>query len=152
MVLGSISIAGMSVGELIALISLIAAIVGFVIRWALVAPLRNMIDSLDITLKSLREEMSESKKDRMSLREKQNNHDKEIALLKREDKAIWKYIAEKKIRRRKNNENQLESKNEIKSVLGVSYPANFSFSAAVARMVWSDDTCRYNQQASIGFC
>ncbi|HBI2189777.1 TPA: hypothetical protein KZH92_002953, partial [Listeria monocytogenes] len=64
MVLGSISIAGMSVGELIALISLIAAIVGFVIRWALVAPLRNMIDSLDITLKSLREEMSESKKDR----------------------------------------------------------------------------------------
>ncbi|HAA7795579.1 TPA_asm: hypothetical protein GHE23_14085, partial [Listeria monocytogenes] len=67
MVLGSISIAGMSVGELIALISLIAAIVGFVIRWALVAPLRNMIDSLDITLKSLREEMSESKKDRMSL-------------------------------------------------------------------------------------
>ncbi|EAD5652451.1 hypothetical protein EW630_14580, partial [Listeria monocytogenes] len=86
MVLGSISIAGMSVGELIALISLIAAIVGFVIRWALVAPLRNMIDSLDITLKSLREEMSESKKDRMSLREKQNDHDKEIALLKREDK------------------------------------------------------------------
>ncbi|EBF6124767.1 hypothetical protein FIV90_07055, partial [Listeria monocytogenes] len=85
MVLGSISIAGMSVGELIALISLIAAIVGFVIRWALVAPLRNMIDSLDITLKSLREEMSESKKDRMSLREKQNDHDKEIALLKRED-------------------------------------------------------------------
>ncbi|EIX7078335.1 hypothetical protein RKK46_002246, partial [Listeria innocua] len=81
MVLGSISIAGMSVGELIALISLIAAIVGFVIRWALVAPLRNMIDSLDITLKSLREEMSESKKDRMSLREKQNDHDKEIALL-----------------------------------------------------------------------
>ncbi|HHR2890577.1 TPA: hypothetical protein ACSY7R_15530, partial [Listeria monocytogenes] len=75
--------AGMSVGELIALISLIAAIVGFVIRWALVAPLRNMIDSLDITLKSLREEMSESKKDRMSLREKQNDHDKEIALLKR---------------------------------------------------------------------
>ncbi|HHR3121151.1 TPA: hypothetical protein ACSY9W_15755, partial [Listeria monocytogenes] len=74
-------------GELIALISLIAAIVGFVIRWALVAPLRNMIDSLDITLKSLREEMSESKKDRMSLREKQNDHDKEIALLKREDKA-----------------------------------------------------------------
>ncbi|MEG7762936.1 hypothetical protein, partial [Listeria monocytogenes] len=71
MTLGSISIAGMSVGELIGLISLIAAIVGFVIRWALVAPLRNMIDSLDITLKSLREEMSESKKDRMSLREKQ---------------------------------------------------------------------------------
>ncbi|HAA7793763.1 TPA_asm: hypothetical protein GHE23_04725, partial [Listeria monocytogenes] len=67
MVLGSISIAGMSVGELIALISLIAAIVGFVIRWALVAPLRNMIDSLDITLNSLREEMSESKKDRISL-------------------------------------------------------------------------------------
>ncbi|KAA9531599.1 hypothetical protein, partial [Listeria monocytogenes] len=65
MVLGSISIAGMSVGELIALISLIAAIVGFVIRWALVAPLRNMIDSLDITLNSLREEMSESKKDRI---------------------------------------------------------------------------------------
>ncbi|EPR4512943.1 hypothetical protein ACV2W0_14745, partial [Listeria monocytogenes] len=62
MALGSISIAGMSVGELIALISLIAAIVGFVIRWALVAPLRNMIDSLDITLNSLREEMSESKK------------------------------------------------------------------------------------------
>ncbi|HDZ6878321.1 TPA: hypothetical protein RUJ59_000464 [Listeria monocytogenes] len=95
MVLGSISIAGMSVGELIALISLIAAIVGFVIRWALVAPLRNMIDSLDITLKSLREEMSESKKDRMSLREKQNDHDKEIALLKWEDKAIWKYVTEK---------------------------------------------------------
>ncbi|EAC3800599.1 hypothetical protein EK26_15360, partial [Listeria monocytogenes] len=68
-------------------ISLIAAIVGFVIRWALVAPLRNMIDSLDITLNSLREEMSESKKDRISLREKQNDHDKEIALLKREDKA-----------------------------------------------------------------
>ncbi|EAE1756066.1 hypothetical protein MQY63_002981, partial [Listeria monocytogenes] len=87
MALGSISIAGMSVGELIALISLIAAIVGFVIRWALVAPLRNMIDSLDITLNSLREEMSESKKDRISLREKQNDHDKEIALLKREDKA-----------------------------------------------------------------
>ncbi|EBF5226303.1 hypothetical protein FID74_15440, partial [Listeria monocytogenes] len=87
MTLGSISIAGMSVGELIGLISLIAAIVGFVIRWALVAPLRNMIDSLDITLKSLREEMSESKKDRISLREKQNDHDKEIALLKREDKA-----------------------------------------------------------------
>ncbi|ECR6625581.1 hypothetical protein F1004_08105, partial [Listeria monocytogenes] len=84
MALGSISIAGMSVGELIALISLIAAIVGFVIRWALVAPLRNMIDSLDITLNSLREEMSESKKDRISLREKQNDHDKEIALLKRE--------------------------------------------------------------------
>ncbi|HCA4198335.1 hypothetical protein KC282_13710, partial [Listeria monocytogenes] len=62
MTLGSISIAGMSVGELIGLISLIAAIVGFVIRWALVAPLRNMIDSLDITLNSLREEMSESKK------------------------------------------------------------------------------------------
>ncbi|EHX3985006.1 hypothetical protein K1819_002853, partial [Listeria monocytogenes] len=82
MALGSISIAGMSVGELIALISLIAAIVGFVIRWALVAPLRNMIDSLDITLNSLREEMSESKKDRISLREKQNDHDKEIALLK----------------------------------------------------------------------
>ncbi|EAH1374303.1 hypothetical protein K0864_002869, partial [Listeria monocytogenes] len=80
MALGSISIAGMSVGELIALISLIAAIVGFVIRWALVAPLRNMIDSLDITLNSLREEMSESKKDRISLREKQNDHDKEIAL------------------------------------------------------------------------
>ncbi|EAG7601915.1 hypothetical protein ACHI3E_15370, partial [Listeria monocytogenes] len=79
MALGSISIAGMSVGELIALISLIAAIVGFVIRWALVAPLRNMIDSLDITLNSLREEMSESKKDRISLREKQNDHDKEIA-------------------------------------------------------------------------
>ncbi|ECH3725110.1 hypothetical protein FPD54_14525, partial [Listeria monocytogenes] len=78
MALGSISIAGMSVGELIALISLIAAIVGFVIRWALVAPLRNMIDSLDITLNSLREEMSESKKDRISLREKQNDHDKEI--------------------------------------------------------------------------
>ncbi|MFI4733984.1 hypothetical protein, partial [Listeria monocytogenes] len=76
MTLGSISIAGMSVGELIALISLIAAIVGFVIRWALVAPLRNMIDSLDITLNSLREEMSESKKDRISLREKQNDHDK----------------------------------------------------------------------------
>ncbi|EAF0606407.1 hypothetical protein CDS14_02770 [Listeria monocytogenes] len=93
MALGSISIAGMSVGELIALISLIAAIVGFVIRWALVAPLRNMIDSLDITLNSLREEMSESKKDRISLREKQNDHDKEIALLKQEDKAIWKYIA-----------------------------------------------------------
>lgn len=93
MALGSISIAGMSVGELIALISLIAAIVGFVIRWALVAPLRNMIDSLDITLNSLREEMSESKKDRISLREKQNDHDKEIALLKGEDKAIWKYIA-----------------------------------------------------------
>ncbi|HHB1781844.1 TPA: hypothetical protein ACN9O6_003122, partial [Listeria monocytogenes] len=69
MTLGSISIAGMSVGELIGLISLIAAIVGFVIRWALVAPLRNMIDSLDITLNSLREEMSESKKDRISLRE-----------------------------------------------------------------------------------
>ncbi|EAE3941977.1 hypothetical protein ACT3CG_002880, partial [Listeria monocytogenes] len=85
MTLGSISIAGMSVGELIGLISLIAAIVGFVIRWALVAPLRNMIDSLDITLNSLREEMSESKKDRISLREKQNDHDKEIALLKRED-------------------------------------------------------------------
>ncbi|EKC9786603.1 hypothetical protein OQN36_002845, partial [Listeria monocytogenes] len=84
MTLGSISIAGMSVGELIGLISLIAAIVGFVIRWALVAPLRNMIDSLDITLNSLREEMSESKKDRISLREKQNDHDKEIALLKRE--------------------------------------------------------------------
>ncbi|EAE2516530.1 TPA: hypothetical protein U0U52_002674, partial [Listeria monocytogenes] len=83
MTLGSISIAGMSVGELIGLISLIAAIVGFVIRWALVAPLRNMIDSLDITLNSLREEMSESKKDRISLREKQNDHDKEIALLKR---------------------------------------------------------------------
>ncbi|EAE5330898.1 hypothetical protein E1Y04_15640, partial [Listeria monocytogenes] len=82
--------------ELIALVTLIAGIVGFVIRWALIAPLRNMIDSLDITLNSLREEMSESKKDRMSLREKQNNHDKEIALLKREDKAIWKYIAEKK--------------------------------------------------------
>ncbi|MCB2438690.1 hypothetical protein, partial [Listeria monocytogenes] len=65
MTLGSISIAGMSVGELIGLISLIAAIVGFVIRWALVAPLRNMIDSLDITLNSLREEMSESKKDRI---------------------------------------------------------------------------------------
>ncbi|EPW9474754.1 hypothetical protein ACWS7Z_002812, partial [Listeria monocytogenes] len=64
MTLGSISIAGMSVGELIGSISLIAAIVGFVIRWALVAPLRNMIDSLDITLNSLREEMSESKKDR----------------------------------------------------------------------------------------
>ncbi|EAG7825372.1 hypothetical protein BLI83_13610 [Listeria monocytogenes] len=96
MVLGSISIAGMSVGEMIALVTLIAGIVGFVIRWALIAPLRNMIDSLDITLNSLREEMSESKKDRMSLREKQNNHDKEIALLKREDKAIWKYIAEKK--------------------------------------------------------
>ncbi|HAB9034229.1 TPA_asm: hypothetical protein GYT61_07920 [Listeria monocytogenes] len=96
MALGSISIAGMSVGELIALVTLIAGIVGFVIRWALIAPLRNMIDSLDITLNSLREEMSESKKDRMSLREKQNNHDKEIALLKREDKAIWKYIAEKK--------------------------------------------------------
>ncbi|EAH1374356.1 hypothetical protein K0864_002898, partial [Listeria monocytogenes] len=80
MTLGSISIAGMSVGELIGLISLIAAIVGFVIRWALVAPLRNMIDSLDITLNSLREEMSESKKDRISLREKQNDHDKEIAL------------------------------------------------------------------------
>ncbi|EAC8004038.1 TPA_asm: hypothetical protein GEJ04_07835 [Listeria monocytogenes] len=96
MTLGSISIAGMSVGELIALVTLIAGIVGFVIRWALIAPLRNMIDSLDITLNSLREEMSESKKDRMSLREKQNNHDKEIALLKREDKAIWKYIAEKK--------------------------------------------------------
>ncbi|HHP9940179.1 TPA: hypothetical protein ACSK13_001590 [Listeria monocytogenes] len=93
MTLGSISIAGMSVGELIGLISLIAAIVGFVIRWALVAPLRNMIDSLDITLNSLREEMSESKKERISLREKQNDHDKEIALLKREDKAIWKYIA-----------------------------------------------------------
>ncbi|EGP9477638.1 hypothetical protein I1B30_002335, partial [Listeria monocytogenes] len=77
MTLGSISIAGMSVGELIGLISLIAAIVGFVIRWALVAPLRNMIDSLDITLNSLREEMSESKKDRISLREKQNDHDKE---------------------------------------------------------------------------
>ncbi|EAE5245220.1 hypothetical protein E1V47_14245, partial [Listeria monocytogenes] len=76
MTLGSISIAGMSVGELIGLISLIAAIVGFVIRWALVAPLRNMIDSLDITLNSLREEMSESKKDRISLREKQNDHDK----------------------------------------------------------------------------
>ncbi|EDN4041016.1 hypothetical protein K2V09_002282, partial [Listeria monocytogenes] len=73
MTLGSISIAGMSVGELIGLISLIAAIVGFVIRWALVAPLRNMIDSLDITLNSLREEMSESKKDRISLREKQND-------------------------------------------------------------------------------
>ncbi|EAH1087781.1 hypothetical protein D4X17_14840, partial [Listeria monocytogenes] len=87
MTLGSISIAGMSVDELIGLISLIAAIVGFVIRWALVAPLRNMIDSLDITLNSLREEMSESKKDRISLREKQNDHDKEIALLKREDKA-----------------------------------------------------------------
>ncbi|WP_212648510.1 hypothetical protein [Listeria monocytogenes] len=54
-----------------------------------------MIDSLDITLNSLREEMSESKKDRMSLREKQNDHDKEIALLKREDKAIWKYVTEK---------------------------------------------------------
>ncbi|PCV84706.1 hypothetical protein A7O51_14510, partial [Listeria monocytogenes] len=75
MALGSISIAGMSVGELIALISLIAAIVGFVIRWALVATLRNMIASLDITLNSLREEMSESKKDRISLREKQNEHD-----------------------------------------------------------------------------
>ncbi|EKO3230098.1 hypothetical protein [Listeria innocua] len=96
MVLGSISIAGMSVGELIALVTLITGIVGFVIRWALIAPLRNMIDSLDITLNSLREEMSESKKDRVSLRERQNNHDKEIALLKREDKAIWKYIAEKK--------------------------------------------------------
>lgn len=128
MVLGSISIAGMSVGELIALVTLIAGIVGFVIRWALIAPLRNMIDSLDITLNSLREEMSESKKDRMSLREKQNNHDKEIALLKREDKAIWKYIAEKKIRRRKNDESQLESKNEIEGLLGVGYPANFSFS------------------------
>lgn len=31
----------------------------------------------------------------MSLREKQNDHDKEIALLKREDKAIWKYVTEK---------------------------------------------------------
>ncbi|EEO5812545.1 hypothetical protein [Listeria seeligeri] len=93
MVPGSISIAGMSVGELIALISAIAAVVGFAIRWALVAPLRNTIDSLNTTLKSLREEMSESKKDRVSLREKQNDHDKEIALLKREDKAIWKYIA-----------------------------------------------------------
>ncbi|ARM73469.1 hypothetical protein LMxysn_1834 [Listeria monocytogenes] len=40
--------------------------------------------------------MSESKKDRVSLRENQNKHDKDIALLKREDKAIWKYIAEKK--------------------------------------------------------
>ncbi|EAH4304660.1 hypothetical protein FDQ02_14125 [Listeria monocytogenes] len=93
MALGSISIAGMSVGELIALVTLIAGIVGFVIRWALIAPLRNLIDSLDITLNGLREEMSESKKDRISLREKQNDHDKEIALLKREDKAIWKYIA-----------------------------------------------------------
>ncbi|MCB2572872.1 hypothetical protein KQ715_15855, partial [Listeria monocytogenes] len=65
MTLGSISIAGMSVGELIALVTLIAGIVGFVIRWALIAPLRNMIDSLDITLNSLREEMSESKKDRI---------------------------------------------------------------------------------------
>lgn len=85
----------MSVGELIALVTLIAGIVGFVIRFALIAPLRNMIDSLVITLNILREEMSESKKDRISLREKQNDHDKEIALLKREDKAIWKYVTEK---------------------------------------------------------
>ncbi|TYU82083.1 hypothetical protein FZX01_16465 [Listeria monocytogenes] len=95
MVLGSISIAGMSVGELIALVTPIAGILGFVIRFALIAPLRNMIDSLVITLNILREEMSESKKDRISLREKQNDHDKEIALLKREDKAIWKYVTEK---------------------------------------------------------
>ncbi|EQC0677810.1 hypothetical protein ACY2DU_002584 [Listeria innocua] len=96
MVLGSISIAGMSVGELVAVVTVIAAVVGFVIRWALIAPLRTMINLLEVTLNNLNNEMSESKKDRISLREKQNNHDKDIALLKREDKAIWKYIAEKK--------------------------------------------------------
>ncbi|EBF5132266.1 hypothetical protein HCJ24_11020 [Listeria welshimeri] len=93
MILGSISIAGMSVGELVAVVTGIAAVVGFVIRWALIAPLRTMINSLEVTLNNLNNEMSESKKDRISLREKQNDHDKEIALLKREDKAIWKYIA-----------------------------------------------------------
>ncbi|EFN6329544.1 hypothetical protein HMH09_002424 [Listeria monocytogenes] len=93
MILGSISIAGMSVGELVAVVTGIAAVVGFVIRWALIAPLRTMINSLEVTLNNLNNEMSESKKDRTSLREKQNDHDKEIALLKREDKAIWKYIA-----------------------------------------------------------
>ncbi|EAF6044898.1 hypothetical protein HCB41_00115 [Listeria welshimeri] len=96
MILGSISIAGMSVGELVAVVTGIAAVVGFVIRWALIAPLRTMINSLEVTLNNLNNEMSESKKDRISLREKQNNHDKDIALLKREDKAIWKYIAETK--------------------------------------------------------
>lgn len=83
----------MSVGELVAVVTGIAAVVGFVIRWALIAPLRTMINSLEVTLNNLNNEMSESKKDRISLREKQNDHDKEIALLKREDKAIWKYIA-----------------------------------------------------------
>lgn len=83
----------MSVGELVAVVTGIAAVVGFVIRWALIAPLRTMINSLEVTLNNLNNEMSESKKDRTSLREKQNDHDKEIALLKREDKAIWKYIA-----------------------------------------------------------
>ncbi|RJZ23513.1 hypothetical protein DYZ51_01840 [Listeria monocytogenes] len=93
LVIGNISIAGMSVGELVSVVVVVATAVGFVIRWALIAPLRAMINSLDVTLKGLRGEMSESKKDRISLREKQNDHDKEIALLKREDKAIWKYVS-----------------------------------------------------------
>ncbi|WP_434967965.1 hypothetical protein [Listeria ilorinensis] len=56
-------IAGLTVSELISVVSFIGVVVGFVIRFALIAPLKNMIQSLDMTLQRLREDMRESKKD-----------------------------------------------------------------------------------------
>ncbi|WP_099224112.1 hypothetical protein [Listeria costaricensis] len=58
-----LKVAGLTVGELISLISFVGVVIGFVIRFALIAPLKNMIQSLDQTLQQLREDMQESKND-----------------------------------------------------------------------------------------
>lgn len=98
---------GLSIGELISLLVFVGTVGGFVIKFSIISPLTSMvkdsnkaIDNLNITIQELREDMKESKADRGAIHTKidknQADTEREIALLKKEDKTIWKHIAEMK--------------------------------------------------------
>lgn len=90
--LSAISIAGLTVSELIMIITFISGIATVVIRWGLINPLKGSLDLLNDTVTELRGELKESKEDRGNIHGELNDHDKKIALLQQEDKAIWRVV------------------------------------------------------------
>lgn len=90
--LGAISIAGLTVGELIMVITFLSGIASVIIRWGLTNPLKGSLDLLNNAVKELRQELKASKADREGIHDELNEHDKKIALLQQEDKAIWRAV------------------------------------------------------------
>ncbi|WP_239256903.1 hypothetical protein [Listeria ilorinensis] len=85
-------VAGLTIGELIALITFAGTVIGFVFRFGLITPLKNMIQSLEEALVQLRIDMKDNKAELAAIREEMQKNeaefDKRLSILENE-KSDW---------------------------------------------------------------